>query len=94
MPILSACSSSICALESTSLSSRSLRIPLVIASAIISAATPAATPVMEMTVTMPTTACLRLAFRYRAATPSSKRMLYFAPAGTTVLAAPTLSYLS
>ena len=42
--------------------------PLVMASAMISAATPAATPAMEMAVTTPTTACRRLALRYRAAT--------------------------
>ena len=49
--------------------------PLVIASAMISAATPAATPATEIAVTTPTTACRRLALRYRAATKSSKRIL-------------------
>ena len=48
--------------------------PLVMARAMMSAATPAATPAMEMAVTTPTTACRRLALRYRAATYSSKRM--------------------
>ena len=42
--------------------------PLVMARAMMSAATPAVTPATEMTVTTPTTACRRLAFRYRAAT--------------------------
>src|SRR5271157_1710863 len=46
--------------------------PLVMARAMMSAATPAATPAMEMTVTTPTTACRRLALRYRDATYSSK----------------------
>ncbi len=44
------------------------------ARAIMSAATPAVTPAMEMTVTTPTTACRRLALRYRAATYNSNRI--------------------
>ena len=48
--------------------------PLVMASAMINAATPAATPATEMAVITPTTACRRLARRYRAAMKSSKRM--------------------
>ena len=67
--------------------------PLVMASAMISAATPAATPTMEITVTTPTTACRRLALRYRAANKSSNRMGLIhcpcSPAGTTVFATPT-----
>ena len=49
--------------------------PLVMARAMMSAATPAATPAMEMAVTTPTTACRRLALRYRAARKSSNRMV-------------------
>ena len=49
--------------------------PLVMARAMMSAATPAVTPAMEMAVTTPTTAWRRLAFRYRAATKSSNRIV-------------------
>src|ERR1039458_4235966 len=48
--------------------------PWVMARAMMSAATPAATPAMEMMVTTPTTACRRLAFRYRDATYNSNRI--------------------
>src|SRR3569623_1990227 len=52
----------------------SRRMPLVMARAMMSAATPAVTPAMEMPVTTPTTACRRLALRYRAATMRSNRI--------------------
>src|ERR1035437_2848941 len=55
-------------------SCRSRLMPLVMARAMRSAATPAATPAMEMMVTTPTTACRRLAFRYRDATYNSNRI--------------------
>src|SRR5512146_1053798 len=60
--------------EPSSLSCRSCRMPFVMARAMISAATPAATPATEMAVTTPTTACRRLALRYRAAKNSSNRI--------------------
>jgi acetyl-CoA carboxylase carboxyltransferase component len=44
------------------------------ASAMMSEATPAATPMTEMAVMTPTTACRRLARRYRAAMKSSNRI--------------------
>src|ERR1017187_1204977 len=48
--------------------------PLVMAKAMTSAATPAATPATEIAVTTPTTACRRLALRYRAARKNSNRI--------------------
>src|ERR1700743_2400309 len=66
--------SSTCEGDPSKRTCRSRRIPVVIASAMISAATPAATPATEIAVITPTTACRRLARRYRAAMKSSKRM--------------------
>src|ERR1039457_65919 len=63
-----------CALDPSSRSCRSRFMPLVMASAMTSAATPAATPAMEMVVTTRTTACRRLALRYRVARKSSNRI--------------------
>src|SRR5581483_646154 len=84
MPMPLACINSICALESTSLSCRSRCMPLVMASATINAATPAVTPATEIAVTTPTTACRRLALRYRAATYSSNR-IYASALNCTVI---------
>jgi len=63
-----------CAVDPTSFSCISRRIPLVIANAIISEATPAITPITEISVITPTTACRRFARRYRAAMNSSNRI--------------------
>ncbi len=52
----------------------SLRIPFVMASAMISEATPAATPITEIAVITPTTAWRRFARRYLAAINSSNRI--------------------
>ena len=74
MPSASMRISCTCAVVSSRRFLMSRCMPLVMASAMISAATPAATPATEMDVTTPTTACRRLALRYRAATKSSKRI--------------------